>query len=658
MIFRRTLLFSFILISFLGCDNNSNNDFITKYGNPLRLVVSPSQIWLDAVGSTSYIETFVATDKDNRVFVNPSLNDTNPGFISISNVETGKFVITALIQGTTIIEFRYQIGINLLIAELSVTIDSDVIVLGGFNRAELYRMQSSTGKFIPTGKIIGGDEGISDFFVFHENLYTVTNDIVNGDSVEIYDKDSLSKLKSFNYKPKRYAQQLLPISPDRGILINQLPDSNSDENFYIINMQTGNIIEKIALPNNTGFDLWLADAVIKNDRMFISTTPFDNSAWAFRQCYLIVVDLTTKTVIDSDPSDPDIDYYALPYENPRYLYLEDDGDLLVFCAGNALSTPKAESAILVFDTNSFKLKKTLLTGANGYFGCKPIPDKTGRIYLPDQYLPNLFSFDSINDTWLRDKSKGIAFAPPQAIGFMNGTVVNNTLLLTNPYGYLIQSINLDDDDNSFAFPYKTYEKLNVNFSHIENRKDKNRPAYVKKIINPEDLPAGNIEARVFGEPNGLGTDSSSSDIVVLGDDGLILGFDDKRCINAAGTDFVVFCASTYRITDKPSDFDTASWRNMTPSRVSVSIDGINWVEFPATENTAYEIYDPRRYEGYWAGINPTIANSANDFYVEFGSAGGDRFDLAVVGLEEARYIKITGKRCKLDAIALLHNQSD
>ncbi len=658
MKFRRTLLFSIILIIFLGCDNNSNNDFITKYGNPVRLVVSPSQTWLDAVGTTSYIVTYVATDRENRVLVDTTYIDSNPGFISISRVETGKFVLTALNLGKTIIEFRYQIGTNLLITELSVTIDSDVLVLGGFNRAELYKMRSSTGEFIPTGNVIGGDEGISDFFVFHDTLYTVTSDYVHGDSVEIFDKDNLFKIKSFNYKPKRYAQKMLPISPEQGILINQLPDTNGDESIYIINMQNGNIIEKIVLPNNTGFDLWLADAVIKNDRMFISTTPFDNTAWAFRQCYLIIVDLTAKTAIDADPSDPDTDYIALPYENPRHLYLEDDGDLLVFCAGNELSTPKTESAVLIFDTNSFMLKKTLPTGADGYFGCKPIPDKIGRIYLPDQYLPNLFSFDSINDTWLRDKNNGLTFTSPQAIGFMSGTVVNNKLLLTNPYGYLIQSINLKDDDNSFAVPYKTYEKLNIFFSHIANRMDVNRPAYVKMIINPSDLPAGNNEARVFGEPNGLGIDSSSSDIIVLGDSGLILGFDDKKCVNMPGTDFVVFCAATYRSTDKPSDFDAASWRDMTPARVSVSIDGINWVDFPATENTGYEIYDPRRYEGYWAGINPTIANSANDYYVEFGSAGGDRFDLAVVDIEQVRYVKITGKRCKLDAIALLHNQAD
>ncbi|MCD4657143.1 MAG: hypothetical protein K8S87_06320 [Planctomycetes bacterium] len=658
MIQRCIVLFSIIAAIFIGCDNNSNNDFITKYGNPLRLVVSPSQTWLDSAGATSYIETYVATDKNNHVFVDSSYSDLNPGFVSITRFDTGKFVIKALVQGKTTIEFLYRIGINLLKAELSVIVDSDVLVLGGFNRANLYEMRSSTGEFIQTTTKIGGDEGVSDFFVFRDNLYTVTSDIVNGDNIEVFTKGSLVKNKTFNFKPKRYAQKLMLVSTERAILLNQLPDANGSENLYIINMQTGDIVEKIVLPNNTGFDLWIADAVIKNDRMFISTTPFDNATWAFRQCYLIVVDLTSKTVIDADPTDPDIDFIALPYENPRRLFLEDDGDLLVLCAGNALSTPKTESAVLIFDTNSFKLKKTLPTGTDGYLGCMPIIDKSGRLYLPDQYLPNLFSFDTINDTWLRNKTTGLTFAPPQAIGFMSGTIVNNVLLLTNPYGYLIQRLNLNDDDNNSAIPYKTYEKYNVNFSHIVSRKDVNRIAYVKKIINPADLPAGNIETRVFGVPNGMGVDSSSSDIIVLGDLGLILGFDDKKCINRPGTDFVVFSAATYRSAGKPSDFDAACWRDMTPARVSVSVDGLNWVEFPATENTTYEIYDPRRYEGYWAGINPTISNSANDYYVENASAGGDRFDLAVVGMEQARYIKVTGKQCKLDSVALLHNQAD
>jgi len=255
-------------------------------------------------------------------------------------------------------------------------------------------------------------------------------------------------------------------------------------------------------------------------------------------------------------------------------------------------------------------------------------------------------------------SNVLSFPPPQAIGFMSGVIIDRTFLLTNPYGYLIQSIDISNDDDLSALPYIFHIKMNVAFTHIVSRRDKSEPAYALRLMNPENLLTGNVASKAFGKPEGAGISASSADVIEIGDNAIIFAFDERKCVNQPGADFVVFTSAKYRSSDKPQDYDASAWRDMTPAKVAVSMDGQTWSNFAATENNAYNTNDPRHYEGYWAGINPTIANSVNNLNVEFASAGGDRFDLSAIGMDEIRYIKIEGKGCKIDAIALLNNVED
>ncbi|RMD81139.1 MAG: carboxypeptidase regulatory-like domain-containing protein, partial [Candidatus Dadabacteria bacterium] len=72
--------------------------------------------------------------------------------------------------------------------------------------------------------------------------------------------------------------------------------------------------------------------------------------------------------------------------------------------------------------------------------------------------------------------------------------------------------------------------------------------------------------------------------------------------------------------------------------VEVSLDGLTWRRFPA---------DPETGRGM-AGREPVVANSANGMDPLAPEAGGDRFDLAAVGLSYARFVRIIDAGAEAD----------
>lgn len=134
---------------------------------------------------------------------------------------------------------------------------------------------------------------------------------------------------------------------------------------------------------------------------------------------------------------------------------------------------------------------------------------------------------------------------------------------------------------------------------------------------------------VFGPPHGAGDGQGGYDVVSLGVGGeIVLGFD-NAIVDAPGDDFTVFENSFFaggNVTRPAADL----------GEVSVSEDGNDWKTFPCTA-TEYPY-------GACAGWRPVYANRENGISPVTPEAGGDRYDLAAVGLSKARFVRIRDMR--------------
>ncbi len=141
--------------------------------------------------------------------------------------------------------------------------------------------------------------------------------------------------------------------------------------------------------------------------------------------------------------------------------------------------------------------------------------------------------------------------------------------------------------------------------------------------NPPYFP-GNV----LGEPSRDASETvpavNPDEICSLGLGGeIVLAFTDNAIVNGAGVDFTVF-ENAFRILYGIRAGEIFA----EPAKVAVSKDGITFYEFP---------FDSLTLEGL-AGKTPTNGNADP---TNPDSSGGDSFDLSVVGLDTAYFVKLT-----------------
>ena len=132
---------------------------------------------------------------------------------------------------------------------------------------------------------------------------------------------------------------------------------------------------------------------------------------------------------------------------------------------------------------------------------------------------------------------------------------------------------------------------------------------------------------VLGPPKGQGLENGSRDVVSLGLGGVIelrLGVDVS---DGDGPDLLVF--------ENPFE-----WGNgqlfAEPGEVAVSADGEEWRTFPCAPHD--------ELPNGCAGYAPVFANEERGLSATSpAEAGGDAFDLADVGLERARFVRVTDR---------------
>lgn len=150
--------------------------------------------------------------------------------------------------------------------------------------------------------------------------------------------------------------------------------------------------------------------------------------------------------------------------------------------------------------------------------------------------------------------------------------------------------------------------------------------------------AGSLPAIVLGAPMGRGAALPGRDVLSLGDGGSVtLEFTDNSVVDGPGDDLAVFENVTY-VGGDPMD------RFTEVARVSVSADGVAFTTFPTSVNDALPLGDPARYAGF-AGVACVDADGAAPPVCGDGAEGpaglgGDRFDLADVGLSAIRFVRI------------------
>ena len=151
----------------------------------------------------------------------------------------------------------------------------------------------------------------------------------------------------------------------------------------------------------------------------------------------------------------------------------------------------------------------------------------------------------------------------------------------------------------------------------------------------------------LGPPQGHGVGRGSMDVVSLGRGGqIVLGFAPRQIIDGPGDDLIIF--------------ENAFWANDQPDSVfaelglvELSADGQNWHAFTC---------QPESSPQGCAGFTPTLSFDPKS-QLSAEQCGGDSFDLSDLGLENARFIRITdlsqaGQQPSagfdLDAVGLIH----
>ena len=152
---------------------------------------------------------------------------------------------------------------------------------------------------------------------------------------------------------------------------------------------------------------------------------------------------------------------------------------------------------------------------------------------------------------------------------------------------------------------------------------------------------------VLGAPMG-GGDSGSLDVVSLGQEGeIVLELTDIGLVDGEGPDLLVF--------ENPF----TGWYET--GRVSVSEDGETWHTWPCDAEDVENLYPG------CAGVGLVWTHPDNDIDpTDPETAGGDAFDLADLGIERARFVKIqdsgansyagTSGGFDLDAVAVVNGE--
>ena len=131
------------------------------------------------------------------------------------------------------------------------------------------------------------------------------------------------------------------------------------------------------------------------------------------------------------------------------------------------------------------------------------------------------------------------------------------------------------------------------------------------------------EEAVLGPPRGLGAASGGLDVLTLGDAGSIVVELGADAVDCEGPDFIVF--------ENPFLAGTLAYTEL--GEVSVSADGRDWTPFVCDPDSAHPHDGCAGVDYVYSGVESVDARDPT-------VAGGDAFDLADIGVERIRFVRI------------------
>jgi hypothetical protein len=179
--------------------------------------------------------------------------------------------------------------------------------------------------------------------------------------------------------------------------------------------------------------------------------------------------------------------------------------------------------------------------------------------------------------------------------------------------------------------------------------------FATSVVGHEFGPGQNFgqdafPAPLFGAPKGAGERNGSTDVVSLGNGGTVtVAFEGNGIADEPGPDFIVFENAFWAGGDAEQPFAELG-------TVAVSDDGVTWHEFPCTATQAPY--------GHCSGWRPVYANPDENALdpLDPAVAGGDPYDLSDIGVDRARFVRITDRAdltglngvYDLDAVGIVH----
>ncbi len=193
---------------------------------------------------------------------------------------------------------------------------------------------------------------------------------------------------------------------------------------------------------------------------------------------------------------------------------------------------------------------------------------------------------------------------------------------------------------------------------VVNCKDIGASPYVEQVVNyvvgmHGGANTNKLPGIIAGPPQGGGTASGGVDTFSLGDKGsIIVAFNNCWIADGPGADFIVF-ENAFYIGGTQTPFSE-------PGIIGVSMDGVTFKDFPC------DLSQKPFFPGC-AGTHPVLANPGNAIDpLDTAAAGGDAFDLSLIGEKTARFVRIVDQGLTpftgangtngfdLDAIAIVH----
>jgi len=390
-----------------------------------------------------------------------------------------------------------------------------------------------------------------------------------------------------------------------------------DNSVSVVDVASGNVLKDIAVGAGP------EGILIHGNKAFIASTGFTGGGQPYGQATVSIIDILTDSVTHT---------LNVP-ENAQDLAVDPIGRIHVVCTGNYMDKPGRIAVIDLYTGPYWDTPAVVDTIEIGGSPGDIVITPGGKGYCTawgNGVNGFLYSYDAVADTILHGSGDPILVRPNTSRIYYDG--VEDVLWI--PYmaqwggdGFIQK---FDTALDSVIWTSGVLGNGTQDMAILEPIMISDPWADELLSFTPgtgAGFGQNYIPDNILGPPdpdpalNPYNASTIPQEILSLGHGGeIVLQFTDNTIVNGAGADFTVF--------ENPfiSYLDGSVF--MEAGIVAVSQDGAAWYEFP---------YDTTDMSGL-AGITPT---GDNQNPTDPALSGGDQFDLEDLGLDWARYVRIT-----------------